>query len=103
MRARTIWCSTRSSAPIGDIVHLAKLEGFGFFDDVQIGDTHAWYEMAEHYGINGFDDTSDMDKVVEAAQHIYRQSLDQTDVVDFDDMVLFPLIKNLRVTVTAET
>ena len=82
---------------IGDLVHLAKLEGFGFFDDVQIGDTHAWYRMAEHYGVNGFDDTTDMDRVIEAAQHIYRKSLELTDVVDYDDMVLFPLVKNLRV------
>lgn len=82
---------------IGDLVAYAKLEGFGFFDDVQIGDVGAWYRMAEHFGINAFDDTSDMDKVVEAAQVIYRLSLEQTDVVDFSDMVLFPLVKNLRV------
>lgn len=82
---------------IGDLVAYAKLEGFGFFDDVQIGDAHAWYRMAEHFGINAFDDTSDMDKVVEAAQVIYRLSLEQTEIVDFSDMVLFPLVKNLRV------
>jgi len=82
---------------IGDLVHLAKLEGFGFFDDVQIRDTHAWYEMAAHYGVNGFDNTSDMDKVIEAAQTIYEKSLDKTDIVDFDDMVLFPLVHNLVV------
>ena len=82
---------------ICDLVHLAKVDGFGFFDDAQIGDVHAWYAMVDHYGVNGFDDTSDMDKVIEAAQHIYRKSLDQTDVVDFDDMVLFPLVKGLRV------
>jgi DNA helicase-2/ATP-dependent DNA helicase PcrA len=82
---------------ITELVHLAKLEGFGFFDDAQIGDTHAWYRMADHYGVNGFDDTSAMDKVVEAAQYIYRVSLDHTEVVDFDDMVLFPLVHGLRV------
>jgi len=82
---------------VGELVHLAKLEGFGFFDDAQIGDTHAWYAMADHYNVNGFDDTSDMDRVIEAAQRIYRLSLDTVDVVDFDDMVLFPLVKNLRV------
>jgi DNA helicase-2/ATP-dependent DNA helicase PcrA len=80
-------------AIIADLVHLAKLEGFGFFDDVQIGDTHAWYGMADHYNVNGFDDTSDMDRVIEAAQHIYKKSLAQTDVIDFDDMILFPLVK----------
>jgi superfamily I DNA/RNA helicase len=38
-----------------------------------------------------------MDAVIEAAQAIYRRSLAKTDVVDFNDMILFPLIKNLRV------
>jgi DNA helicase-2/ATP-dependent DNA helicase PcrA len=84
-------------AQIQDLVHYAKMDGFGFFDDVQIGDTHAWYQMADHYGINSFDDTTDMDLVVEAAQRIYRLSLEQTDRVDFDDMVLWPLVKNIRV------
>ena len=82
---------------IGELVHLAKLEGFGFFDDVQIGDVGAWYAMAEHYGVNGFDNTTDMDKVIEAAQYIYRKSAELTSIVDFDDMVLFPLVHNLRV------
>ena len=82
---------------ISELVHLAKLDGFGFFDDAQIGDTHAWYAMADHYGINGFDDPTSMDKVVEAAQHVYRCSLEQTEIVDFDDMVLFPLVHDLRV------
>lgn len=79
------------------LVSFAKLEGFGFFDDAQIGDIGAWYRIAEHYDINGFDDTSELDLVIAAAQHVYRLSLDQTDVMDFDDMILFPLVKNLRV------
>jgi superfamily I DNA/RNA helicase len=82
---------------ICDLVHLAKLEGFGFFDDAQVGDTHAWYKMAEHYGVNGFDNTTDMDRVVACAQHVYQVSVESTDVIDFDDMILFPLIYNLAV------
>jgi len=97
IRAQNDALYSEFTAQIGELVHLAKLEGFGFFDDVQIGDTHAWYAMADHYSINGFEDTTDMDKVIEAAQNIYRLSLAQTDVVDFDDMVLFPLVKNIRV------
>lgn len=79
------------------LVSYAKLEGFGFFNDAQIGDTSAWYRIADHYDINGFDDTSTLDEVVTAAQHIYRLSLAQVDVVDYDDMILFPLVKNIRV------
>ncbi len=82
---------------IVQLVKLAKQEGFGFFDDRQIGDIGAWYRMGEHYGINGFDDTSMMDSAVEFAQQVYRASLSLTSVVDFDDMILFPLVKNLRV------
>lgn len=84
-------------ALIAKLVSFAKLEGFGFFGDCQIGDVSAWYRIAEHYDINGFDDTTEMDRVVEAAQHIYTRSLQRTDEVDFDDMILFPLIKNIRV------
>lgn len=97
IRAQNNPTFTEYGGPIADLVHLAKLEGFGFFDDAQIGDAHAWYRMAEHYGVNGFDDTSVMDDVVAAAQTIYRLSLAQTDVIDYDDMVLFPLVKNIRV------
>ena len=82
---------------IAKLVSLAKGEGFGFFGDVQIGDAGAWYAMAAHYDVNDFEDTSDMDRVIEAAQTVYRESLAQTDVVDFNDMILFPLVKNLRV------
>jgi DNA helicase-2/ATP-dependent DNA helicase PcrA len=82
---------------ICEMVHLAKVEGFGFFDDVQIGDTHAWYRLAEHYNVNGFERTDDRDRVVACAQYIYKLSINQTDVIDFDDMVLFPLVHNLRV------
>jgi superfamily I DNA/RNA helicase len=85
------------SATICRLVSYAKLEGFGFFPDTQVGDLSAWYRIADHYDINGFDDTSVLDEVIGACQHIYRLSLAQTDVVDFDDMILFPLVKNLRV------
>ena len=62
------------AANIAQLVHLAKLEGFGFFDDVAVGDTGAWYRLAEHYAINGYDDTTQMDDVVAAAQHVYLLS-----------------------------
>lgn len=82
---------------VGKLVGLAKQAAFGFFQDRGIRNASAWYELADHYDVNGFDDTSAIDEVVELAQEIYVQSLNQTDVVDFDDMILFPLIKNLRV------
>lgn len=84
------------------LVHLAKQAGFGFFPDRAIGSTAAWHELADHHDVNGLDDTSEADAVVEAAQRVYRASLGRTDVVDFDDMILFPLVKNIRVKFTKD-
>jgi superfamily I DNA/RNA helicase len=82
---------------IETLVRKAKSEGFGFFNDKQIGDAHAWYMMADHYDINGFENTSDMDQCVEYAQRVYRASLQETGTIDFDDMILFPLVHNIQV------
>ena len=79
------------------LVRYAKGAGVGFFNDMPIGDVRVWHDLADHFDVNGLDDTSEADAVVEAAQEVYRRSLKQTDVIDFDDMILFPLIKNLRV------
>jgi DNA helicase-2/ATP-dependent DNA helicase PcrA len=79
------------------LVGYAKGEGFGFFTDRAIGDVAAWHQIADHYDVNGLEDTSEADAVVEAAQAVYRASLAQTDVIDYDDMILMPLVKNLRV------
>ena len=45
----------------------AKQAGFGFFPDKQIGNAGCWYDLADHFDINGLDDTSEMDLIIEAA------------------------------------
>lgn len=82
---------------IESLVRYAKQAGFGFFPDQPVGSVSAWADLADNFDVNGFEDTSDLEPVIEAAQAIYRASLAQTEVMDFDDMILFPLIKNLRV------
>jgi superfamily I DNA/RNA helicase len=82
---------------IVDLVGYAKQAGFGFFPDLAIHNVAAWHHLADHYDVNGLDDTSEAEMVVDAAIEIYRASLLQTNVVDYDDMILFPLVKNLRV------
>jgi superfamily I DNA/RNA helicase len=85
-----------------ELVSKAKQEGVGFFDDQPIGSVDTWARIAEHYDINGLNETDAVEAVIAAAQHLYKLSLAQTDVVDFDDMVLFPLVKNLRVKFTKD-
>lgn len=79
------------------LVRFAKQAGFGFFNHLPIGSVDAWHELADHFDVNGLEDTSEADRVVAAAQEVYRRSLADTRTVDFDDMILFPLVKNLRV------
>lgn len=97
VRARNEPVYREYESQICQLVRLAKGAGFGFFPEVPVGRAAAWHELADHHDVDGLEDTSQMDAVVEAAQAVYRQSLELTSVVDFDDMVLFPLVKNLRV------
>lgn len=90
------------SAQISALVRYAKQAGVGFFPDAQIGDTRVWYDLAEHFDVNGFEDTTESDVVVACAQAIYRESLADTHTVDFDDMILMPLVKSLRVKFTKD-
>jgi len=82
---------------INQLVHCAKQAGVGFFPDAPIADALVWHQLADHFDIDGLEDADQMERVVAVAQEVYSRSLDQTDVIDYDDMVLFPLIKNLRV------
>lgn len=97
IRAQNAPIFAQYEAQIGQLVRFAKGAGFGFFPDRAIDDRRAWYELADHHDVNGLEDTSEMDAVVDAAILIYRASLAQVDTVDYDDMILFPLVKNLRV------
>lgn len=89
----TVW--EKYGAQIAQLVSYAKGAGVGFFHDLPIESAHTWYDLADHYDVNGLDDMQEMQEVVMASQQIYIESLNQTDVCDFDDMILWPLIKNL--------
>lgn len=90
---------TRWASPICKLVSLAKQSGFGAL--VGIDDRRAWYDLAAHHGIDedldGGDPAGDLDAVVEFSAVVLRESIRQDrDVIDFDDMVLGPLVHNLR-------
>lgn len=85
---------------IAHLVSLAKQSGFGHL--VQIADDHAWFQLVEHYGIDeelgdGANHTT-LAEVVEAAKQVLSRSIKlDREVIDFDDMILAPLVHNLRV------
>lgn len=84
-------------AQIEKLVAIAKQAAVGYFDDLPISNVAVWAELADHYDVNGFEETSHLDHVIALAQKVYNISLADTATIDYDDMVLFPLIKNLSV------
>lgn len=79
---------------IAQLVGYGKQAAVGVFG--AITDLSVWYALADHYGLD-IDDPQELEDVVECAVQIYLDGLDQLDVIDFDDMILLPLIKGLRV------
>ena len=74
------------------LVSLAKQHAFGV--STEIKDLDAWAHLLEHYDI---DVNGHADEVIEASVEVYEASLAQLmDIVDFDDMILAPLIRNVN-------
>lgn len=76
------------SSQIRKLVSLAKQQAFGV--DSPAEDLGQWYELAAHHDI---DCNGSLDMAIEAAIDIFNISLKQVkDVIDFDDMILAPLM-----------
>jgi len=81
------------------LVSLAKQRAIGHLTPV--GNEHAWFDIWDHFNLG--DDIADPDaypaeRVMEAARRIYCDSLDQCrEVIDFDDMILAPLVFRARI------
>jgi len=80
---------------IAQLVGYAKQAAFGLFH--RVDDFSKWYDLIDHYGIEGLDDADHAREVVQAAIRVYNASLNDTTVIDFDDMILMPLVKQMRV------
>lgn len=87
----------RNIANIAKLVSLAKQCAFGFL--VPVTNQEAWFELDEHHGVS--DDLADEDTVdalVNASIQVLEKSiaLDREEI-DFDDMILAPLVHNAPV------
>lgn len=81
---------------IAKMVSLGKQRAFGHL--VEVADTAAWMDIWDHFGIEN-DLTEEVDplEVVAACKQIYRISLNMCrEVIDFDDMILAPLVFRAR-------
>lgn len=75
-------------------IGLAKQNGFGFFHG--IADQSHWFDLLEFYNLD--EDLADRDKpeeLIERAIKIFMLSQEKDrDEIDFDDMILAPLVHN---------
>ena len=81
---------------VDKLVSFAKQQGFGFL--VNIRDEQKWWEMVDHFGIA--DDIGDgyMGDIVNVAIEVLEASIRlDHEVIDYDDMIIAPLIHKARI------
>ena len=88
-------CKRYESAVL-DLVSLAKGCAFGARDCPAVDDATAWERLARHHGIEAnLSGGATVEEAVWIAMDLYRRSLDACDtLIDFDDMILAPLVHN---------
>lgn len=80
------------------LVAYAKQAGFGYFMELPIRDVNKWVEIGEHYDIFDSEDNEQfMDTCIRRAQRAYIDSGNKTDTIDFNDMLLLPLVYKMNV------
>jgi superfamily I DNA/RNA helicase len=86
----------KNSGPIKQLVSLAKQSAFGFL--TAIDNEAEWFALAEHHAVNEMVNNVTLNDIVPWAIRVLRASIDMdNDVIDFDDMILAPLVHDLKV------
>ncbi len=78
-------------------VSMAKQRGISLPGSTLIDDNQAWEEMILHFGIdNDLPEDAKLIVGIENAKHILKESNQQIDVIDFDDMIYLPLLRQVK-------
>lgn len=95
---KKIEAAKRYSGFVRKAVSLAKQRAFGFL--CACDDESQWYDLVDHFGLDeeiADDAEVDMAEVIRLCIHVFKLGLDMDrEVVDFDDMILSPLVHNVR-------
>jgi superfamily I DNA/RNA helicase len=78
-------------------VSLAKQRAFGFLCSFE--DKSQWYALIDHFGLEDEieEGNVDMDEVVNLCIYTFKTSVSMDrDTIDYDDMILAPLVHNVR-------
>lgn len=80
---------------VKETVSKAKGAAFGFLCSFE--DTQKWFALVEYYGLDDLLE-GDLSSAIRLCIEIYRRSLAQDhELVDYDDMLLAPLVHNARI------
>lgn len=81
---------------ISKLCSLAKQQAVGHL--FSIDDDRKWNDIFDHYGLdNDIGENDSVYQIIQAAKRVYQISLNQCrDVIDFDDMILAPLVFKAR-------
>jgi superfamily I DNA/RNA helicase len=83
----------RNIGQICKLVSLAKQCAFGFL--IPITDQGAWFDLAEHHSVDDLADNDTVDELVNVSITVLEKSLSfDRETIDFDDMILAPLVHN---------
>lgn len=87
---------------IRSLVSYAKSAGFGLQSDAEFfpspEDNFAWADLIDHFNLETELDTAGLDPqdAIKAAKTIFKQSIEQLSLIDFDDMIYLPLLHNIK-------
>lgn len=83
---------------VAGIVSMAKQRGFGVAGvGPALEDDAAWNEMIQFFGLDeNLPEAARMEQVVAFARAVLKRSNLTVEVIDYDDMVYMPLLRNLR-------
>lgn len=79
------------------LTSLAKQKVFGLVSSMN--DLNEWYQLADHFDVFDDDDESGpvpQEEIFQLCITALNKSIDQLDLVDFDDMIYMPLIHKVR-------
>ena len=89
---------TELALSVPAIVSMAKQRAFGVAGvGADLSNDAAWADMISHFGLDeNLPENARLDQVIAFARVVLQKSNAITNVIDFDDMVYLPLVKNLR-------
>ena len=83
----------RNLGQICKLGSLAKQCAFGFL--IPITEQTAWFDLAEHHSVDDLADGDTVDELVNVSMTVLEKSLSfDRETIDFDDMILAPLVHN---------